>query len=216
MNRDAAVSANKMKTLINLVAAVSILACASSMHGQGTISFDNLANNNPSMSASSGGLVFLQVADGVRPLNQDLNFELLAGVKPLGVMTSLDKWLLSDSSAKGISVGGGHFADPSRSVFVVPGVPPYGNAWLELDVWVGMYNSLNAALVNGGLGVSVYFWNPTGASGQVADLTGMPAVVLAIPEPSMLSFVVTGAIAFLLLRRRSWRQNEEGRERASS
>ncbi len=147
---------------------------------------------------------------------QDLNFELLAGVKPLGVMTSLHKWLLSDNSAKGTAVGGGRFADPGGGVYAVPGVPLYGTAWLELRIWTGTYSNIERALLDGALAYDVYFWNPTGGFGQGAGLTGMPAIVLAIPEPSMLSFVVTGAVAFLLLRRRSWRQNEEGRERASS
>src|ERR1700682_6240549 len=91
------------------------LALGGGAYAQGTIVFNNLGTNE--------GLVFIypehfSVAGG-RPLDQDLNFALLAGPNA-GALMLQHAWLLSDGTAKGINVGPGLFADPTAAVLVLP------------------------------------------------------------------------------------------------
>ncbi len=102
------------------------------VHAQGLIAFNNLANDNPSFSADTGGLVYLW-NPGLELLNQDVNFQLSAGPTP-DSLTPIATWLLSDGSAKGIATGAGHFADPSGATYAIPGVSPGSLAWPCLDL----------------------------------------------------------------------------------
>ena len=200
--------------------AVFLLGVGANVPAQGWITFDNLGNNNLSTSATSGGRVFVGFPYHFgpwTPLNEDLNFELLAWTDtPQPV--SLATWLLSDGSAKGICVGDGQFRDPAGRSFRVSNFVPLAGVMLEVRMWTGNYPSFNIAKSFGYLVADTgLFQNPVGSLATApASLSGMPALLLGIPEPSVFSFAITGAVAFLLLRRRSWRQNEEGRERASS
>ncbi len=107
-------------------------------HAQGTIAFNNLANDNYSMYAKSGGLVYIYDPPGAPwpsgwgLLNKDLNFSINVGssaeIPPLRPPDYT--WLIRDGSARGIVVGGGRFSDPSGGVYAVPGVPPGSAAFI--------------------------------------------------------------------------------------
>jgi hypothetical protein len=127
-------------TLTAIIALNLIARC----HGQGTIAFNNLANNDPSMDAQSGGLVHMWTGSDLsfELLNADINFELYES--PTGDWSSLrpvHTWLLSDGSASGISVGGGYFADPSGGVYIIPGLAPGSEVYIGIAAWTGNYTS---------------------------------------------------------------------------
>src|SRR5438552_1528895 len=85
-------------------------------NGQATIVFNNLDKSDGRVLVYSGHFT----GDGTL-LSRDLNFQLSAG-PPGGPVNVIHTWLLSDGSAKGINVAPELFADPTSSVFVVPGV----------------------------------------------------------------------------------------------
>ena len=133
------------------------------------------------------------------------NFELIGGTTG-PTLQSLHTWLISDGSARGIAVGGGHFADPGGGTYVIPGASPGGDAILIIRAWVGNYGSWIAAANAPGeepMG-EVIFHNPVGGGGApAASLVGMPALNLSsIPEPSPLALLAGAAAAVLAWRRR--------------
>ncbi len=181
-------------------------------HAQGTIAFNNLANNNSSMYAKSGGLVYFYDPPnapwplGWGLLNKDLNFSLYAG--PTGDFYGrqpLHTWLISDGSASGIVVGGGRFADPSGGVYTIPGVAPGSAAFIRIEAWTGDYDRWELAAVTGESIGSLAFRNPTGGAGTpAASLVDMPSfnigvmeLIPSIPEPSSLALLSLGAAALL-------------------
>ena len=196
-----------MKTLKQLaLIAISNLVLVPGAYPQGTVLFNNLANTDAAPAATSNGLVFLAPIMDTRDavlINGDLNFELWGG--PVGQpLQPIHTWLLSDGSAQGIAAGGGHFADPSAGVYTIPGVAAGAWAALEVDAWLGDYDSLVAAAQAGApFGRTPgTFTNPTGGDGAPASsLVEMPAlVVYYVPEPSTLT--LAAATATLLLWRR--------------
>lgn len=184
-----------MKTLKGWVlCSAVVLGVAARCDAQGTIAFNNLGNTT--------GLVSINYGSGWGLLNEDVNFALVAG--PNGAALQLiHEWLLSDNSAKGISVGGGHFADPSGGVFAIPGVPAGASAIVEVLAWAGNYDRLIDASAAGLPTGNVVFRNPTGGNGTPASsLVGMPALEMTwIPEPSSLTLALVGAVAWRLSRR---------------
>ncbi len=193
---------------------VIVLSAISRVHAQGTSAFNNLGNNDSSMYAQGGGLVYLYDPpnapwpSGWGLLNKDLNFSINVGSSTDIYNRPPDHtWLISDGSASGIAVGGGRFADPSGGVYAIPGVAPGSAAFILLKAWTGDYDRWELAAVTGESIGSVAFWNPTGgAGGPAASLVGMPALTLGgrelIPEPSSLALLSVGAAALLACRRR--------------
>lgn len=196
-----------MKTLKPLaLSAVVALLWTPGARSQGTIVFNNLANQDASPGAASGGLVFLApvMARDAVLISGDINLQLWGGPNAQALQI-IHTWLLSDNSAKGIIVTGGHFADPSGGVYAIPGVQAGAPAVLAVVAWLGNYDSLTAAAAaNEGLtiGHTAPFWNPTGGGGASASsLVDMPALVVNIPEPSSLTLVLVGAVGWQLSRR---------------
>ena len=175
------------------------------VHAQGLIAFNNLANDNPSFSADTGGLVYLWNGSGSELLNQDINLQLSAGPTP-DSLTLIATWLLSDGSAKGIATGGGHFADPSGATYAISGVSPGSLAIIRIEAWTGNYNNSEDSYIAGGLASGITFSNPTGGGGaSAASLVNMPAIVLAnleIPEPASVVLLLAGAGALLAWHRK--------------
>jgi len=176
---------------------------------QGTIAFNNLANNDPSMDAQSGGLVHIWTGSDLsfELLNGDINFELYeSSTADFSSLRPVHTWLLSDGSASGISVGGGHFADPSGGVYTIPGVAPGSEVYIGIAAWTGNYTSYEGAVAAGiqTAGI-VHFWNPTGGGGTpAASMVGMPALEVPafVPEPAPLALFLAGAGALLRWHRR--------------
>ena len=183
-----------MKTKVAVLFAAFLSAnVALELNAQGYIAFNNLPPAN--------GLVYLasDIPGGLL-LNQDVNFELFVGASPFNKQ-SIHKWLVSDGSASGINVGPGQFADPSDSVFEIPGVRLGGTAYVELWAWIGDFTTFQAALRVGAAGTTA-FPNPTGTFDSAPGLTGMQSFVIGIPEPSVLVLAGAGVIALLACRRR--------------
>ena len=192
-----------MNTISKLVLYAFLVAGLSpSVRSQGTIRFNNLDNTDPSLAAANNGLVFLLQRTNYNPLNQDLNFELLGGASPTN-LAPIKTCLLIDGTAKGISVGDGHFADPSDGVYHVIGVPINGMATLAIQAWTGNATNWWQADWYSPL---VIFSNPTGGGGSVVpSLTGMPALLIPIPEPSVGSYAVGGVLIWFALLGRTRR-----------
>ncbi len=183
--------ARKALVLCSAVAFGVAVGC----YAQGTIAFNNMGNN--------AGLVSINYGSGWKLLNEDFNFALVAG--PNGAALQLiHEWLLSDNTAKGISVGAGHFADPSGGVYAIPGVPAGASAVVEVVAWAGNYDRPDDASAAGLPTGNVVFRNPTGGNGAPASsLVGMPALdMMYIPEPSPLTLALVGAVSWQLSRRR--------------
>ncbi len=165
-------------------------------HAQGTIAFNNLANNDSSMYAKSGGLVYFYDPPnapwplGWGLLKKDLNFSLYAG--PTGDFYGrppLHAWLISDGSASGIVVGGGRFADPSGGVYTILGVAPGSAAFIRIEAWTGDYDRWELAVVTGESIGSLAFRNPTGGGGSpAASLVGMPSFNIGVMALSQVVF----------------------------
>ena len=194
-----------MKNLIPIVSFSAFCLASLEVYPQGTIVFNNLSNSNPSPTAAANGLVFLPNADfSLSLLNQDISFDLTAGPNAAFQQT-IHEWLVSDGSARGIATGGGHFADPSGSIFTIPGVAPGGTAWVEIFVWAGNYPTALAAMQDGAPIGIVSFQNTTGGgAAPPASLVEMPALVLTpfIPEPSSLAIGLLGAVLLVLRGRK--------------
>ncbi len=193
---------------------VILLGPTARSHAQGTIAFNNLANNNYSMYARSGGLAYLYGPPstpwpfGWEVLAKDINFSIEAGPSAdLGSLRPIHTWLIGDGSASGIAVGGGRFADPSGGVYAIPGVTPGSEAFFVLKAWEGNFGSYETA---GQWTTRVSFWNPTGGGGgPAASLVGMPSLNVgpievdpAIPEPTSLALLSVGGAVLLVWRRR--------------
>ena len=180
---------------------------------QGLITFDNVGNNNLTWSATTGGRVFIGFPVFCGPWtlqNQDINYELLAGYDAAH-LTPVATWLISDGSAHGIALGDGVFVDPSGRSYRVPwAATPPPATMLDIFAWDGTAdNPLLAATMGDHVGHTGPFLNPVGGIGSPpsvpADLTGMPALLIGVPEPSSLPLAVAGGVAVLALRRRiSW------------
>jgi len=175
-----------------LFAAFLGVVAAAPINAQSYIRFNNLSPAN--------GLVYVasDIPGGLL-LDQDVNFELLAGANPFS-LTTIHRWLVSDGSATGINVAPGRFADPSNSVFEIPGVQPGGLANLVVLAWVGDVDRWEATGAHG----IAQFANQTGTFDLAPGLTGMPSFIIGIPEPSVL--VLVGFGSFLFAANRSLRR----------
>jgi formylglycine-generating enzyme required for sulfatase activity len=169
-----------LKSVLLMLALALAPELAVRVCGQGTIAFNNLGTNN--------GLVVISRGSGGRyvPLNQDLNFALIAG--PPGEPPALvHRWLLSDGSAKGINVAPGRFADPDGAGYKVPGVAPGAVAVVRVVAWGGNYEDWSAAEVAGaGSGNTPFFTMATGkAAAPPPGLMGMPELgVFGVAAPA--------------------------------
>jgi hypothetical protein len=191
-----------MRTLTVQLLAVVLGLSTSGLHAQGTIVFNNLGNSDPSPYAQTSGLVFLADSSSFFLLNQDLNFELLAGPSTPSV-SLIHSWLISNGTAKGIATGSGHFADPTGTTFLVPNVAANQPAIVEINTWVGNYPTFLSAREAGAPSSIIVFQYTTGGGGAPApSLLIMPALVIGgIPEPSAEVIALLGVVVFGIARR---------------
>lgn len=182
-----------MKKVLFTAALLAGLSTTASLYAQGTILLDN----------GPGGLIYL---DSVAPANLlvvDVNAQLFGG--PVGgALTSLKT--LAQASAAGITVDAGRISDPSGSPVAVPGVALGGTAELRLLLWQGSSPTF-AGAAGQRTADSGLFSNPTGGNGSPpalpASLSGLPVMVLQVPEPSTLALAGLGVAALLAYRRRN-------------
>ena len=215
-----------MKTLILSVTTFAGFSLAG--FTQGTITFDGSNNSNPSPTATSSGLVFI---NGVSDTGTDINAELLYATSPSGIYgfgfsgTPVVTLLLA-SSAQGptTSIGqtlaalgyitgfaNGTLYDQSGSTFQIPNIAAGATAYFQVEAWTGNYNSYNQAMFSDNALIAITPVFSEVLSSDVAPISGieaMPALNLVsnlVPEPSTLLQSLSGLDFLALLKRRSSR-----------
>jgi len=185
----------KAKLCAILTAAWSIAAYAQGLIELGTY-YGNLGT---APDATSRGLFWLSIGGSTALIDQDFNAAFYLGTDP-NRLDLLATFLLSDGSAVGDNAAGpGTFTDFGPG-YIIPGYHPY--VFMQVQAWTGNSDSYAAAVARGALaGESPVFTNMV-AYGTLASpgLAGMPAVILTIPEPAVLSLLFI-ALAGLGLRR---------------
>lgn len=175
-----------------------VMGIATNAVGQGQLDFDNLDNSNPSFTATSSGLFWLSTGGAPALINQDFNAALYGGTNSSN-LPLLKTVLLGNGTGIGDNSSPGYFREPSGDSYTIPGA--IDSAFFRVEAWLGNYNSYAAAVAGGAPAAqSLIFVNPVDiAPGPPSDLTGMPAMVLGVPEPSTLALFGLGWL--VLLRR---------------
>ena len=199
-----------MKKLI--ISTLAITAFVAASYGQGTISFDGTYNTNPSISASSEGMIFL---NGVLDTGTDLNFTLLGGASADSLSPVVSLLLSATTTTQNSALGGiqpasgditafgtGQVYDNSGVAYVFSNIAPGTAAYFQVEAWSGNFSTYAAALAGGAAtGVSTVFTEVlASASGSANDIEGMSAINVAItPEPTTIAlagFGIAGLVAF--------------------
>jgi len=199
-----------MKTLILSVGAATGLAVTG--YSQGVIAFNGSQNSNPSPTATSSGEVFL---NGVLDTTQDINAELLYGTSPATVSIPVVTLLLSSSNfgasaaigqtlsaARDVSFyHSGVLSDPNGWNYVIPNIPAGMKGYFVVQGWTGDYGSYAGAVAAGtaAVGQTAVFSEALEAPLQIPiGIGNMPALDLAIPEPSSLLMAGVGIGSMLV------------------
>jgi len=172
---------------------------AAGAFAQGQINLDNI-NNNPATAtptSTSGGLFYIQSGSSAVLINTDFNVQFYGG-SDQNNLALLGTFVNSGGGAAG---GAGTFLDLSGVPATIPGAT--ASAFFRIDAWEGAA-TYAASNTKGSSGV---FSNPLGnpnasPPGTPTDFTGMPSVVLTVPEPSTFALAGLGAAALLIFRRR--------------
>jgi hypothetical protein len=171
-----------------ILSAVAVMGLAATVYGQ-SVFIDNTVG---------GGLVN-------NAGTEQISCTLWGG--PVGGSLSEVKTLTGGSL---LNVGGGMVYDLSGTAYAIPGVAANANATLQMQFWLGNFNSYSAAANAAQLvGDSGPYTNPTGGGGVPATIpssamANMPNITLAIvPEPSTLALCGLGLASLLVFRRRN-------------
>ena len=188
---------NTMKQIIATLAFISLLRTG---YSQGQLSLDNLHNDSQSPSATSNGLFWISTGGAPALLNQDINavFYIGTNANNLPVFAT---FLLSNGTANGDNVfGPGTFTDPTLKNYTLPSST---SVFIQIQAWTGNFDSYAAAINAGAPAAqSPIFINPVDVPpGPVSELISMPAMVLAVPEPSILALLSVAGLAWLLFVR---------------
>ena len=183
-----------------LFLSLSLTGITISAFAQGSlIAIDNNLNANASITATAGGLFFF----GVTPIAQDFNLALYGGTDSTAL--TLIKSISGAAAVGANAFGMGTFTDPTGGTYAVPGTTAASTtAFFQIEAWTGAATSWAAAAAAGlPNGKSLVFSNPVAAPPNATpDLTGMPAIIIAVPEPSTFALAGLGAAALLIFRRR--------------
>jgi hypothetical protein len=150
-------------------------------------------------------LVFLNSGGNISLYSGTLSIEVLGGASAASLTPIVT---LVGSQGGTINGGPGLFFDSNGGTYAVPGVALSGTATLQVEAWDGNFTSYAAAVAGGADYFTTQpFANATGGGGTPpatpVDLLGMPAVVLATPEPSTIALGGLGAAALMFFRRRN-------------
>jgi hypothetical protein len=191
-----------------IIAAALVVGLSASVYAQGTIELNNSANGSVSTTAANGGQVFTN-SNGHIGLDQDnVSITMLAGTVGEAVTSLTPIVTILGTANFGDNNGPGQFYDYSANgvyTLTAAGVGSTAIAEIELEMWSGTATTYAAATAPGStaLYATVVFDNPTGGgTTQPTTMTGMPAVILASPEPSTIILGGIGAAALLAFRRR--------------
>jgi hypothetical protein len=207
-----------------LITALAVTAAAVTSYGQGTIFINNLSNTgiyngnggtvaNPVYSAlvTQNGLIFTTDATETQAavsgsgtsalMGDDFSWALYGG-------SSASSLTLLASETGSATTGDNEFWGQvygGANQVSVTGTTANSTVYLELYVWEGSTFSTYADAVTGGdyAGVSGVFTNPSGGGNTVgSSLTGMPDVLLTVPEPTSMALAALGGASLLLFRRK--------------
>jgi hypothetical protein len=214
-----------VKTILGTLLALALIL---NSHGQGTIFLNNFqntgvynghggeaftgSNGSPVYSSlvTSNGLIFttddsaqagnLGYTAGSKLLGVDVSFQLFGGPTP-DQATNIVATVIGNNIT-GDNVNWGQIGYGS-STFVVPNTVANNTVYLQLFVWEGnQFSTFAAAAAGGYAAASGVFANPSGGgAAQPAPLWGMPDIIFAIPEPSVLALAALAAT--LLIRRQA-------------
>ena len=205
-----------MKKIILSVTAIAGFSVAA--FAQGTITFDGSNNTSTSPTAPSSGLVFIDSGSGaVLDTTTDINAELLYSATGVaGTFTSVVTLLLSSSAAPTdgslgqsyASAGditfwaNGQLQDQSGQSYVIPTIAAGSTAFFEVMGWTGVGATYGAQ--GTAFGTSSVFSEVLSASTSPvqANIEGMPALVLNVPEPTTMAMAGLGGLSLLFLRRK--------------
>ena len=182
---------------------LSLIGLTAGAYAQGQVNLSNGSNFGTGPTATTGGLFWIDI-DGIPSgnppvlINTDFNVNFFGGsdANSLVLLKSLV------FSGGGAALGPGTFLDLSGQPVSIPGALTTG--FFRLEVWIG-----GSTFASGTLGTrSPVFSNPLGnplaqPPGLPTDFTGMPAIVLGVPEPSTFALAGMGAIALLIFCRRN-------------
>lgn len=175
-----------------LLSSTLLVGLAAGAFAQGFISLDNIQNTGTSPSATTNGLFFL----GNALTHGDLNAAFYGGTDSanLSLIASF-----SGAAAAGTGAfGDGTFLDPTGNSYAIPGST--STAFFRIEAWMGTATSFANATIKG---QSSVFANPVAVSPNTPpDFVNMPAVIIAVPEPSTFALAGLGAAALLIFRRR--------------
>ena len=190
-----------MNLMKSAVLATMIAWVIQTAHGQGQLVLYNVSNSSTNPSAPRNGLFWLSTGGTPALINQDFNAAFYAGTDSSS-LSPLATFLLANGTAVGDNAGGpGTFVDQAgrgytfaSSTFV----------FLQIQAWTGNFDSYAAAVSGGAAAAqSPIFANRVDVPpGSPAELTGMPGIILTVPEPATFALVGFGAICFLLFWQR--------------
>jgi len=204
-----------MKKLILSVTAIAGFSVGAL--AQGTITFDGSNNANQSITATSGGLVFI---NGVLDTATDINAALLySSTGVAGTFSPVVTLLLSSANTVGTPAVGqissaagdigygsnGQLYDNSGNTFIIPGISSSATAFFEVQGWLG---GDSYATASGPEATSAVFTEVlSGSNPPYATINNMPALNLVtttvVPEPSTLAMAGVGLASMLIFRRRN-------------
>lgn len=205
-----------MKKLL-IISAATMVAMTASVFGQGTVIFGNSLNTSLDSTATSNGLVWTNDGKGGIGLWDGWNYNLsatLSGGPSTDSLTPLATYLEQNMVGDYTGFGSGQFMCTFnvQRVVTVPGIPAGGTAWLKLELWWSAggpyYPTYEAAKLGGTAFFGEAIWqqdtaNPVGPPPEPpGTLTGMPAIVMMVPEPSMFALAGLGLAGLLIFRRR--------------
>jgi hypothetical protein len=202
-----------MKKLILSVTALA--ACSVGAYAQGTVTFDGSSNVNPSSTAASSGMVFI---NGVLDTGTDINAELLYSATQGGTYSPVVTLLLSSSNVPTTPTLGqiasatsditfdanGTLLDTSGQTYQFPTIASGTTVFFEVEAWA-TGNSYGAAGAGPEATTAPFAGVLSGQNPPYLNIIGMPAlnlVTAAVPEPSTLAMAGVGLASMLLMRRK--------------
>lgn len=140
---------------------------------------------------------------GSQLLAVDVSFNLYGGPTAASAAAETNLVLsVTGSAIAGDNVNWGQIYGPSVGL-TVPGTTAASPVWLDLQMWIGnTYTTYFAALGNVDAGDTGPFLNPSGGGAiPPSSLSGMPDLLLDVPEPGLFALSSVGAAALFLFRR---------------
>ena len=189
--------------------------CISSACGQGQVFFDIL-NASQSPNATSEGRCWILTGSNYSLLTLDhlshpsdlpVYGKLLGGASPAALAVLARGVGGGDPSAALLDYNlvPGQYFDDFGSAFFVPGVAAGDTAYFQVFVWIGNYSSYASAVAAGGWVSYTPVFSQSIGGGTITPpgLTGIPAVLIPLPEPGPISLVGLGVITLLVFRKRA-------------